>query len=572
MKKLKKIIIGLTAMLFVISCYKGIDPITPVAPGPDLTAPQIKITYPLEGTKIKVKDIVTSINIQFEVTDDIEIGSINVTLDGNQIGTYSSFKDYRHAIEEIAYDNLTNGDHVLKITATDLDGKETVQTVNFSKVSPYTPLFSGEVLYMPFDGDYLDLISFQNATKVGTPGFTDDSFAGSKAYLGATDSYLTFPLDGLNTTEFSAGFWYKVDANPDRGGILTVGNDIPEDRTKGFRLFREGDANNQRIKLNVGYGTGESWNDGGVIDVTAGQWIYIAFTVSQTETKIYFNGVEMNTAAMGAAVDWTGCTTLSIGSGAPTFSYWGHLSDNSPMDELRIFNKALTQSEIQNIINVTNPYTPKYSGETFYMPFDNTDTELISGTEATMVGTTGFADEAHDGTNSFKGATDSYLTYPIDGLFGNEFSGSFWYKVDANPDRGGILTVGNDVAEDRTQGFRLFREGDATNQRIKLNVGYGTGESWNDGDLIDVTAGQWVHIVFTVSATETNIYFDGVLVNTAAMGAAASWTGCTDLTIGSGAPSFTYWGHLSDNSSIDDLRLFNKALTLAEVQTIYNDN
>lgn len=570
MKKIKYILVGFIVMLLVTSCYKGIDPITKINPGPDLTAPQIKVSYPLEGTKIKVKDIVTSINIQFEVTDDIEIGSVKVVMDGNEIGTYSSFKDYRHAVETLPFSNLTNGDHILTITATDLDGKVTTQTVNFSKVSPYTPLFSGEVLYMPFDGDIMDLISFQNATKVGVPGFTDNAFAGSKAYQGATDSYLTFPLQGLNSTEFSAGFWYKVNSSPDRSGILTVGKD--DNRTQGFRLFREGDATNQRIKLNVGTGTGESWNDGGVINVTAGDWVYIAFTISQTETKIYFNGVLMNTAAMGGAIDWSGCNSITIGSGAPTFTYWGHASDSSPMDELRIFNKALSQSEIQNIINVTKPYTPKYAGETFYMPFDNTNTELISGTEATMVGTTGFAGEVHNGTNSFKSATDSYLTYPITGIFGNEFSGSFWYKVNANPDRSGILTVGNNIAEDRTQGFRLFREGDTANQRIKLNVGYGTGESWNDGGLIDVAAGQWVHIAFTVSATETNIYFNGVLINTASMSAAPSWTGCTTLSIGSGAPTFSYWGHLSDSSSMDDLRLFNKALTQTEVQAIYNDN
>jgi hypothetical protein len=42
-----------------------------------------------------------------------------------------------------------------------------------------------------------------------------------------------------------------------------MGNNVPEDRTKGFRLFREGSATSQRIKLNVGTGAGESWNDGG---------------------------------------------------------------------------------------------------------------------------------------------------------------------------------------------------------------------------------------------------------------------------------------------------------------------
>ena len=41
-------------------------------------------------------------------------------------------------------------------------------------------------------------------------------------------------------------------------------------------------------------------------------------------------------------------------SGAPTFAYWNHLSDLSLMDELRIFNTALTQAEVQAIYNDEN--------------------------------------------------------------------------------------------------------------------------------------------------------------------------------------------------------------------------
>ena len=42
---------------------------------------------------------------------------------------------------------------------------------------------------------------------------------------------------------------------------------------------------------------------------------------------------------------------MSIGSGAPLFVDWGHLSDTGLIDELRIFNKALTETEVQTIMN-----------------------------------------------------------------------------------------------------------------------------------------------------------------------------------------------------------------------------
>jgi len=48
-------------------------------------------------------------------------------------------------------------------------------------------------------------------------------------------------------------------------------------------------------------------------------------------------------------VDWTGCNLLSIGSGSPRFTEWGHFSDLSYIDELRLYNKALSQGEVQSI-------------------------------------------------------------------------------------------------------------------------------------------------------------------------------------------------------------------------------
>src|SRR5690606_5578438 len=167
---------------------------------------------------------VTSITVDFEVTDDIEIATVDVLLDGSKIGSYSSFKDYRRfLVKDLVYDKLGDGTHELTVSATDLEGKTTALTVNFEKEPAYTPLFAGETLYMPFDGDYFDLVGLKQATKVGTPGFVGEGLIGTNAYKGATDSYLTYPTEGLLGTEFSAAFWYKVNASPDRAGILVIG-------------------------------------------------------------------------------------------------------------------------------------------------------------------------------------------------------------------------------------------------------------------------------------------------------------------------------------------------------------
>jgi len=360
MKTFKYLLFSIMA-IFVMACESGIDPITPFDPGPDETAPVIQIQYPLEGTLIRVREDVTSINIRADVTDDIELASVTISLDGTDIMTFSDFKDYRHSIISHNHATLTNGEHTLSVTAKDLSGKSTTQSVNFEKVPPYVPEFDGEIFYLPFDGDYLDLVSINDATKVGNPSFADGKI--QKAYLGAADAYLTFPtkdeskgLDLLGT-EFSAAFWYKLNSSPDRAGILVIG---PEDtanptamnnRNHGFRFFREGSSTKQTFKLNAGNGTSDVWFDGGdnASLANTGEWVHIAFTISNSKCVVYFNG-EVVKEDPFTGISWSGCDILSIGSGAPRFTGWSHFSDRSLIDELRLFNKALTQAEIKTII------------------------------------------------------------------------------------------------------------------------------------------------------------------------------------------------------------------------------
>ncbi|MFB6318825.1 LamG domain-containing protein [Saccharicrinis sp. FJH54] len=571
MKTYYRLIILVLTVIAVSACNQDyIDPISSVSPGSDTEAPVITIKKPVEGGQIKLPEDTSSVTIDVEVTDDIELASVTIKYDGTQIAAFSDFKDYRRALETVTYNKVLFGDHSVTVEAKDKAGKTSTSTANFQKSPPYSARYDGEIFYLPFNGDYMNMIRFDTAIVTGTPGFADEGIASSKSYEGAADSYIQYPLADIQSSELSMVFWIKINPDPNRAGIMTVGSTNDDaGRKNGFRLFREGDANSMRIKLNVGTGAGESWNDGDVVNPSLGEWVCVAVTISDTENTIYFDGLPVRTSAMSAPIDWTGCDFLTIGSGAPTFTYWDHLSDLSEIDEVRFFDKALTQDEIKAIISQE---TGKEFTNTLYMPFDDNYTDQISLTAATAVGTPGFADDGKSG-KAYLGATDSYLTFPADGLMSSQFSATFWMKVNAVPDRAGIITIGstNDDAG-RKNGLRFFREGSAASMRFKLNVGTGDGESWNDGDVIDATTGDWVHVAFTISDAKTVIYLNGVAVNTADMANEIDWTGCSQFTIGSGEPTFTYWGHLSDNSEIDELRFYNIALTATEVQAIMNND
>lgn len=362
MKIFKNILVLALSLAIVGGCDDDgyIDPISAVDPGPDQTAPEVNIIYPSMGTQIRVKEDVAPVEIKFEVEDDIEVESIKVSLDGTEIASFGDFKDFRKVIDKYVYESLTNGPHTLTVTATDVSGKTTTESVTFEKVEPYQPVYEGEVFYLPFDGSFMELVNIATPTVVGNPGFAGEGVVGGNAYAGAEGAYLTFSTDLLDLgNEFSTVFWLNVNAAPDRAGILVIGPADPDNpnamnnRKSGFRFFRENAGGKQRFKLNVGTGTSDSWFDGGAaadVDPNTGEWVHMAFTISPTEAKVYINGQLVKEGTFDG-VSWEGTEIISIMSGAPRFTGWGHLSDQSLMDELRIFNTVLTQEQIQQIID-----------------------------------------------------------------------------------------------------------------------------------------------------------------------------------------------------------------------------
>ena len=353
MKNIIKLTFASIAMLTLsTACSEGyIDDISNVSAGEDKAAPIVTINSPTAGTTtIPFTDTTTDFKFDYKVTDDIEISSIEILVDGVVQKSYGSFLDYR-AFSEIYTKNLGLGSHTFTVNAKDLSGKTATKSVAFIVDNKYTALY-GEKAYFPFFAGnvFTELLSGSNPTVVGSPTTASGGKSGA-AYKGAVDSYLQVPFTNnlySNDNGISFTFWYNADATQNRAGIITLGDESitnnDDSRKKGLRLFREGA--NKTVKLNLGVGSGESWNDGFNIGSSTG-WIHITVTISKTESKIYMNGVLQRTATYTTPFDFSNCTKLSVGSGAPTFTYWDHKHDLSLIDELRIYDKALDEATVK---------------------------------------------------------------------------------------------------------------------------------------------------------------------------------------------------------------------------------
>ncbi len=255
------IIIGIVISLSFTACKKGyIDPISKVDPGADAAAPTVEIVSPSSDIQYPATTDAASFDFKFNVKDDIEVGKVDISLDGTLLKSYTSFIDYRGMNGSFTYPGLGVGAHTFEVVATDLSGKTTTKSFAFN-ITKYNKVLESETLYVPFNpgGDFKDLINLASPTVVGSPSTTSATGGhNGAAYKGAADSYLTFPISGLYSSEgISFSFWYKVNATPDRSGIVILNdnaNDADDNRKQGLRLFREGSTASQTIKLNVEYG------------------------------------------------------------------------------------------------------------------------------------------------------------------------------------------------------------------------------------------------------------------------------------------------------------------------------
>lgn len=342
------IIIAAAFSLSFTACKKGyIDSISKVDPGADAAAPTVDIISPSSDLQYPATTNAANFDFKFKVQDDIEMKQVDISLNGTVLKSYTSFVDYRGMSGVYTYPNLGVGTHTFKVVATDLSGKTTTKTFAFT-ITKYNKVLASETLYVPFNpgGDYKDLINFVSPAVTGSPGTTNATGGhNGAAYQGAANAYLSYPIAGLYgaNNEMSFSFWYKLNNVPDRSGLVVVGKD--DNRTQGFRLFRENAT--QNMTINVGNGSSESWIGAGAQASIIGVWKFVTVTISSTETKIYINGVQQGAGTYTSQMDLTGCSALVLGAGGPTFSYWDHKSDLSLYDEFRIFNKVLTPADIQ---------------------------------------------------------------------------------------------------------------------------------------------------------------------------------------------------------------------------------
>ena len=206
----------------------------------------------------------------------------------------------------------------------------------------------------------------------------------------------------------------------------------------------------------------------------------------------------------------------------------------------------------------TNPGTP-----TLYWTFSSladVTKEGASNTNCTLEGNATYTADGKfggglllDGSGDFVSCGSSTLTnLPI----GNSnYTISVWVKS-AALNTGGYIGWGEYGSNNRVNAFRTNNDG--------------IQNYWWGNDLIHSSPAlnllnQWHHAVVNYNGTTRTIYFDGALLKTDTPGATLNST-ASNFAIGRTAPMYVEFF----NGTLDDLSIWNRALTLNEITYLYN--
>jgi len=406
--------------------------------------------------------------------------------------------------------------------------------------------------------------------------------SGQALTLDGTNQY-AWGLIGALPTSVSLSMWVKANDVATEQSILTEeGDGAP---SSGYHFTLVGIYNGA---FYAGF-----WNIGDIASgpINAGQWYNVVLYydgVANTQS-LYVDGVLQGTQSgtwsppsdiyFLAGYQQSGCSfTSASGHCGDTAHYF-----NGQIDDLKGYNRALTSSDIQSLQSQRTyiGHSPKKvtighsnttalsSGLVGYWTFDGSQTSWLtnttrnsagSGGTGTLVGlgtttapTTGKIGQAllFNGTNYVTGSDASLPSGNAPRTI------SAWIKPTALPglNLSGVIANYGTTVTDHAFGISLINI--SGTQYIRF---FGWGDDFDTAQTLPTTS--WTQITGVFDGTTAYMYANGVLLGSSNR---ASWnTVLNHFEIGRNIGVGDYF-----NGAIDDVRVYNRALSANEVAQLY---
>jgi hypothetical protein len=210
---------------------------------------------------------------------------------------------------------------------------------------------------------------------------------------------------------------------------------------------------------------------------------------------------------------------------------------------------------------------------------DDDATDHMGNNNGTLVNGAGFALGGVNDAFSFNGSNQYVLigtTVPADLQIQNNVTMSAWVYMTNYPASGTYGTVFGSENGSTTSGIGLYIYGGGCNGCSRpagsLDFDIGKGSAWYSAyTTSQIPLNQWVLVTVVASANQPDqFYYNGVLQPYLAQSGETIWTGTASYTGSAFAIGQTYNESYPFTGLIDEVQIYNAALTTTDVQGIYN--
>ncbi len=417
-------------------------------------------------------------------------------------------------------------------------------------LSAYAGIDDGLVAYWPLDGNAVD------ATGHGYDGILwgDISFApgvqGGAATFDGADDRISITGAVAYQNELTISGWVQF-AGPPQG-----------DHT--FLFLKAASCNLAMQSIGYHYSTQTIQIDVADFDpwyvfvpapLVDGRWYHLALSATPGDVRVYLDGDMIAAQSMTGALDTDSCFVEHAIGGAAASILGGPWSHNGLIDEVRVYDRALSGAEVDVLA-----HPPEY-GLVAYWPMDGDAVDATGhGYDGSLRGDVSFAPGILGGAATFDGADDRIS---ITGIvpYESELSIAGWLRF-AGPPQGDhtflFLRAASCNLAMQSVGYHY------STQTIHVDVA--DFDPWYVFAPANLVDGQWYHLATTVTAGNVSVYLNGTLIADEPLTGTLDTTSCyVEHAIG-GAESSVLGGPWSHNGLIDDVRVYNRQLSAAEVR------
>ena len=294
----------------------------------DTVPPSVAVTLPVDGATVA-----GTVTLGASASDNVVVAGVRFLIDDVPVGAEDTTAPYALAWDSRA---VANGTHTVSAIARDSGGNETTSaTVSVSVENVAT----GLVVALGFDEgagtSASDASGSNNNGAISGATWTAGRFGQALSFDGIND--LVSVADS-NSLHLSNGMTLEVWLQPRAltGYTTAILKERPSHLA--YALYANTDAARPAAEVAVA----TNLDTRGTLQLPLNTWSHLAATYDGTALRLYLNGAQVSMRAVTGTIA-ASANPLRIGGN----TIWGEFF-NGVIDEVRVYNRALTAQEIQS--------------------------------------------------------------------------------------------------------------------------------------------------------------------------------------------------------------------------------